>query len=157
MIGQVLEACVTARTVELLHRGERVASHLRCAHKGGFTTVPEHLSAAHRAHLQWTPERLIHGGNSIGVATGSLVTRLLESRKHPEHGYRACLGLLALAKRFTRPRLEAAWVVALELGTTNSGHVRDILLGGRDRLASSAAPAWTSPQHAHVRGPDYYQ
>jgi len=156
LVGQVLEARVTARTVELLHRGQRVASHLRCAHKGGFTTVAEHLSAAHRAHLEWTPERLIHWGSSIGVATGALVTRLLETRKHPEHGYRACLGLLALAKRFTRPRLEAACVVALELGTTNSRHVRDILVNGRDRV-QPVTPEWTSPAHAHVRGPDYYQ
>jgi transposase len=156
LVGHVLEARVTARTVEVLHRGQRVASHLRCAHKGGFTTVPEHLSAAHRAHMQWTPERLIHWGNSIGVATGALVTRLLETRKHPEHGYRACLGLLALAKRFTRPRLEAACVVALELGTTNSTHVRDILVNGRDQV-QPITPEWTSPQHAHVRGPEYYQ
>jgi transposase len=156
LVGQVLEARVTARTVEVLHRGQRVASHLRCAHKGGFTTVPEHLSAAHRAHMEWTPERLIHWGNSIGVATGALVTRLLETRKHPEHGYRACLGLLALAKRFTRPRLEAACVVALELGTTNSTHVRDILVNGRDQV-QPITPEWTSPQHAHVRGPEYYQ
>ena len=156
LVGQVLEARVTARTVELLHRGQRVASHLRCAHKGGFTTVPEHLSAAHRAHMQWTPERLIHWGNSIGVATGSLVTRLLETRKHPEHGYRACLGLLALARRFTRPRLEAACAVALELGTTNSAHVRDILVNGRDQVQTTT-PEWTSPAHAHVRGPGYYQ
>ena len=156
LVGQVLEARVTAHTVELLHRGQRVASHLRCAHKGGFTTVPEHLSAAHRAHLEWTPERLIHWGNSIGIATGALVTRLLETRKHPEHGYRACLGLLALAKRFTRPRLEAACVVALELGTTNSTHVRDILVNGRDQV-QPITPEWTSPQHAHVRGPEYYQ
>jgi transposase len=156
LVGQVLEARVTARAVELLHRGQRVASHLRCAHKGGFTTVPEHLSAAHRAHMEWTPERLIHWGNSIGVATGALVTRLLETRKHPEHGYRACLGLLALAKRFTRPRLEAACAVALELGTTNSSHVRDILANGRDRV-QPITPQWTSPQHAHVRGPEYYQ
>ena len=110
LVGQVLEARVTARTVELLHRGQRVASHLRCAHQGGFTTVPEHLSAAHRAHLQWTPERLIHWGQSMGVATAAVVTRLLEARKHPEHGYRACLGLLGLAKRFTKERLEAACV-----------------------------------------------
>ena len=96
--------------------------------------MPEHLSAAHRAHMEWTPERLIHWGNSIGVATGALVTRLLGTRKHPEHGYRACLGLLALAKRFTRPRLEAACVVALEVGTTNSTHVRDILVNGRDQV-----------------------
>ncbi len=156
LVGQVLEARVTARTVELLHRGQRVASHLRCAHKGGFTTVPEHLTAAHRAHMQWTPERLIYWGNSIGVATGALVTRLLQTRKHPEHGYRACLGLLALAKRFTRVRLEAACVLALELGTTNSAHVRDILINGRDQV-SCATPQWTSPAHAHVRGPGYYQ
>ncbi|MBC7621585.1 MAG: transposase [Candidatus Saccharibacteria bacterium] len=120
LVGQVLEARVTARAVEVLHRGQRVASHLRCAHKGGFTTVPEHLSAAHRTHMQWTPERLIHWGNSIGAGTGSLVTRLLATRKHPEQAYRACLGLLALAKRFTRPRLEAACVVAL--ATTNEEH-----------------------------------
>jgi len=157
LVGQTLEARVTVRTVELLHRGQRVASHLRCAHKGGFTTVAEHLSAAHRAHLEWTPERLIHWGNNIGVATGALVTRLLETRKHPEHGYRACLGLLALAKRFSKPRLEAACVVALDLGTTNSTHVRDILINGRDQVQPSTTPQWTSPAHAHVRGPGYYQ
>ena len=157
LVGLALEARVTARTVEVLHRGQRVAAHLRCAHKGGFTTVPEHLSAAHRAHLEWTPERLIHWGASIGVATGSLVTRLLQTRRHPEHGYRACLGLLALAKRYSSPRLEAACVVALELGTTNSTHVRDILANGRDQVPPATTPEWTSPQHAHVRGPGYYQ
>lgn len=157
LVGQVLEARVTARTVELLHRGQRVASHRRCAHKGGFTTVPEHLSAAHRAHLEWTPERLIHWGSSIGVATAALVKRLLDTRKHPEHGYRACLGLLGLAKRFGKPRLEAACAVALELGTTNSTHVRDILINGRDQGAPSTTPEWTSPAHVHVRGPEYYQ
>ena len=157
LVGQALEVRATARTVEVLYRGQRVASHLRCSHKGGFTTVPEHLSAAHRAHMQWTPERLIHWGNSIGVATGSVVTRLLQTRRHPEHGYRACLGLLALAKRFGKERLEAACVIALELGTTNSAHVRDILANGRDRQAPSTTPEWTAPEHAHVRGPGYYQ
>ena len=157
LVGQVLEARVTARTVEVLHRGQRVASHLRSAHQGGFTTVQEHMSAAHRAHMQWTPERLIHWGESIGIATGLTVARLLAERRHPEHGYRACLGLLSLVKRYGKPRLEAACLVALELGTTKYSHVRDILANGRDQVAALAPAQWTSPQHDHVRGPGYYQ
>ncbi len=156
LVGQVLQARVTQRTVELLHKGQRVASHLRCAHKGGFTTVPEHLTAAHRSHLSWTPERLIHWGQSIGVATAALVERLLQARQHPEHAYRSCLGLLGLVKRFGKERLEAACTVALELGTSNASHVRDILRHGRDRVPPST-PVWTSPLHAHVRGAGYYQ
>ena len=119
--------------------------------------MPEHLSAAHRAHLEWTPQRLIHWGNAIGPMTGHIVRRLLKERRHPEHGYRACLGLLALAKKYGKPRLEDACVVAAGLGTTKYSHVRDILANGRDRQAAAEAPEWSSPEHAHVRGAAYYQ
>ena len=78
-------------------------------------------------------------------------------RTNPEHGYRACLGLLSLARRYGKPRLEAACVVALELGTARYSHVRVILANGRDQVAQPVTPEWTSPSHAHVRGPDYYQ
>ena len=157
LVGQQLQARVTARAVEMLHRGQRVAAHARSAHRGGYTTVVEHLPAAHRAHLEWTPERLIHWGQSIGAATGRTVERILNERRHPEHGYRACLGLLSLAKKYGKPRLEAACCVALELGTTQGKHIRDILINGRDRVATQSTPEWTSPAHAHVRGPGYYQ
>jgi transposase len=156
LVGATLEARVTQRVVEILHRGQRVASHMRCAHKGGFSTVPEHLSAAHRAHMQWSPERLVHWGQDIGVATGSLVARMLATRQHPEHGYRACLALLSLAKRYGKPRLEAACLIALELGTTRSADVRDILANGRDQVSPSTTPEWVSPPHANVRGPACY-
>ena len=116
-----------------------------------------HLPAAHRAHLEWTPERLVHWGTSIGVATGRTVQRLLEEKRHPEHGYRACLGLLSLARKYGKPRLEAACVVALELRSARYSHVRDILANGRDRVHATSTPEWTSPPHAHVRGPGYYQ
>ena len=157
LVGQVLEARVTQHGVELVHLGHRVAAHKRSAHKGGFTTIATHLSAAHRAHLEWTPERLIHWGQSIGVACGHTVTRLLEAHRHPEHGYRSCLGLLSLAKRYGKPRLEAACQVALQLGTSKYAHVRDILANNRDQVQPSATPEWTAPEHVHVRGPGYYQ
>jgi transposase len=156
LVGQSLDARITARAVELLARGHRVASHVRSHRRGEFSTVAEHMPAAHRAHLEWTPQRLIDWGRRIGLATGELVRRVLERYKHPEHGYRACLGLLALAKRYGPVRLEAACELALSLGACRYRHVRDILLNNRDRLDAASAE-WTSPEHANVRGPGYYQ
>ena len=157
LVGQVLEARITRTAVELLHRGQRVASHARNERQGGFSTTAAHLPAAHRAHMEWTPQRLINWGRSIGPATAVAVTRLLEENKHPEHGYRACLGLLSLAKRYGKDRLEAGSTLALQLGACQYRHVRDILANNRDRHAGVAQAEWTSPDHAHVRGPNYYQ
>ena len=157
LVSQQLEARVTAHAVEVLHRGQRVACHARNMQKGGYTTVAEHLSAAHRAHMEWTPERLIHWGETIGVATGRFVSKLLHMRRHPEHGYRACLGLFSLAKRYGKTRLEAACLLALEFGVTKYSHVRDILANHRDQVSQQDATQWTSPEHEHVRGPSYYQ
>ena len=142
--------------MELLARGARVASHVRSHRRGEFSTVTEHMPAAHRAHLEWTPQRLIDWGCRMGLATGELIRRLLERYKHPEHGYRACLGLLGLAKRFGSARLEAACQIALSLGVCQYRHVREILVNNRDRVDPSISE-WTSPSHANVRGPGYYQ
>ncbi len=157
LVGQVLEARITTTVVELLHRGQRVASHARNSRIGGFTTVAAHMPAAHRAHMEWTPQRLIHWGESIGPATAETVTRLMAENRHPEHGYRACLGLLSLAKRYGKRRLEAACTLALQIGACQYRHVSDILKNNRDQSAPAAKAEWVSPDHAHVRGPGYYQ
>ena len=47
------------------------------------------------------------------MACGELITRLLQTYKHPEHGYRSCLGLLNLSRRYGEARLEAACERAL--------------------------------------------
>jgi hypothetical protein len=107
--------------------------------------------------MEWTPTRLIHWGQSIGPATAEAVTRLMAENRHPEHGYRACLGLLSLAKRYGKVRLEAACMLALQIGACQYRHVRDILTNNRDQSAPVATGEWVSPDHAHVRGPGYYQ
>jgi transposase len=157
LVGQVLEARVTTAVVEILHRGQRVASHARNSRQGGFTTTAAHMPAAHRAHMEWTPQRLIHWGQGIGPATAEAVTRLMAENRHPEHGYRACLGLLSLAKRYSKPRLEAACTLALQIGACRYRHVRDILTNNRDQSVPITTGDWISPEHAHVRGPGYYQ
>lgn len=158
LVGQELEARITMRAVEVLLRGSRVASHVRSSKKWEYTTLPEHMPASHRAHLEWTPQRLIDWGSHIGVACGEVVTRLLRQYKHPEHGYRSCLGMLSLAKRYGKDRLEAACERALVLGVCRYRHVRDLLRNNRDRLQPGPAQSdWVSPPHDNLRGPGYYQ
>jgi len=156
LVGLELDARVTDALVELLHRGRRVACHARSARRGGFTTRDEHMPAAHRAHKQWTPERLMHWGGQIGPRTGEFVAVLLQRWRHPEHGYRSCLGLLNLAKRYGPQRLEAACAIALSLGAVQYRHVRDILASGRDRVQPAQNTEWVSPVHDNVRGAAYY-
>lgn len=156
LVGLELDARVTDALVELLHRGRRVACHARSNRRGGFTTRDEHMPAAHRAHKQWTPERLVHWGGQIGPRTGEFVAAILQRWRHPEHGYRSCLGLLNLAKRYGPQRLEAACAIALGLGAVQYRHVRDILASGRDRVQPAQHTEWVSPAHDNVRGAAYY-
>lgn len=157
LVGQVLEARITSTTIELLYRGQRVASHARNSRAGESTTVAEHMPAAHRAHMEWTPQRLIDWGSTIGLATAEFITRLMQEQRHPEHGYRACLGLLALAKEYSGPRLEKSCALALQLGACQYRHVRSILANKRDQTTPATSADWVSPDHAHIRGPGYYQ
>jgi transposase len=152
-----VEARMTRSSVEILHRGKRVASHSRSYQHNGYTTLAEHMPAAHRAHLQWTPGRLLNWGASIGVGTAALVKHLLTTKPHPEQGYRACLGLLNLARKYGHERLEAACVRALAIGSPTRRSVLSILQAGLDRQATPAGePECNLPAHANVRGPDYY-
>lgn len=157
LVQAAVEIRVTTHTVEVLHRGKRVAAHLRSAKRGGYSTVPEHLPAAHRAHLEWSPGRLVRWGETVGGGCAAVVVRILETRPHPEQGYRACLGLLRLAKQHGPARLEAACVRAIALGAPSYRSVKAILQNKLESAPLATTTDWTAPDHDHVRGPRYYQ
>jgi transposase len=159
LIHERVDARVSATTVELFHRGQRVAAHLRDDTPGRHTTNPAHMPKAHQHHLEWTPSRLIHWAETIGPQTAVLVRAILADRPHPEQGYRSCLGLLRLSRRDGAARLEAACARALTVGVRSYRHVDSILKHGLDRLppAAPAEQLLLAPVHEHVRGRDYYQ
>ena len=82
---------------------------------------------AHRKHLEWTPGRLLNWALSIGPATRDVVQWQFDHRPHPEQGYRACLGLLNLAKHCGKERLEAACRRALAIGSPTRKSIKSIL------------------------------
>lgn len=157
-VGQSVELRITATTVEVLLRRQRIAAHARSAKAGEFTTVAEHMPASHRAHAQWTPAKLIAWGARIGAATAGVVRWQMEHRKHPEQGYRACLGLMRLAREYGQGRLEAACARAQSIRAPYYRSVKSILASGLDRHGSSPLDGAAAPMPAHdnVRGPGYY-
>jgi hypothetical protein len=116
------------------------------------------MPKSHREHAQWTPTRLINWGASIGMNTCAVVEHLLKTKAHPEQGYRACLGLLALARQYGNGRLEAASALAVKLQSPNRKSVLSILKTGRDQhpAAPTAELELELPAHSNVRGPKYY-
>jgi len=157
LAGQKLEARFTATTVEILHGGKRVASHIRSSAAYRHTTIAEHMPKSHQAHLEWSPSRLIHWAEGIGVATAEVVRTILERKPHPEMGYRACLGVLRLEKMYSKARLEAASQRAVQLQTFSYQSLKSILKNSLDRqLLLEPEAAHPGPRHENLRGPHYY-
>ena len=156
LVGQELWARFSAATVEVFHRGQRIASHVRSYQRGAHSTIAEHMPRSHRAHAEWTPVRLIQWGASIGQHTRTVVEHLLKSKPHPEQGYRACLGLLALARQYGQARLEAASALAVKLQSPTRKSVLSILKTGRDQHPTATPEALELPEHTNVRGSKYY-
>ena len=157
-VHEKLWARVTTSTIEVFRKGRRVACHARSYCKGKHTTVAEHMPEAHRQHAKWTPSRIISWAAQNGPATGELVRTLIETKRHPQQGYRPSLGVIRLGKRFTPERLEAACQRALIIGSVSFQSVKSILETGRDRLElpGEQAEVVTPSEHENVRGPDYY-
>jgi transposase len=159
LIHEQVDGRLTATTVEIFHRGQRVAVHLRHHLRGRHTTDPAHMPKAHQRHLEWTPSRLTTWAGTIGPQTAALVQAILADRPHPEQGYRSCLGLLRLGKRYGEGRLEAACTRAVAVGARSYRHVDSMLKHGLDRLAvpEASTQLTLTPAHDHLRGPAYYQ
>jgi transposase len=116
------------------------------------------MPESHRRHLEWTPGRIVAWASGTGPATGGLVATILESRPHPEQGYRSCLGILRLGRRYGPERLEAAATRALAIRALSYRSVESILKRGLDRQPlPDTAPAGPTRRHPNVRGATYYE
>jgi transposase len=160
LVGERMEARRTASTVEIFFKGRRVASHPRSYVKSGASTLPEHRPENHRAHQEWSPERIISWAKKSGTHTAQVAEHILASRQYPEQGYRSCLGLMRLGKSYGDDRLEAASRRSLVIGSPSYKTIKSILEKGLDKQplppVKTELPTMTLPDHENIRGPEYY-
>ena len=127
---KLVDAFATRSDVQFFHRGERVASHVRDLGHNQWITLDAHMTPAHSAVANRTPDWVRGQAAKVGVATAAYVERLLTGRDHVEQGVRSCLGILRLATRYPGERLEAACVRAIAAGASSSGFVEHLRKSG---------------------------
>ncbi len=143
-------------SLEVFHRGQRVAVHQRRYMGPKHGTTPEHMPSSHRRYAEWTPDRFRRWAGKIGPNTEGLIAAVLASRPHPEQGFRTCLGILRSYRGLDAARVEAVSARAVEVGVLNCKGVAALLARKTDNAAtkdSSPAPLF---EHANLRGPGYY-
>lgn len=154
--GEWVEIRFTTNTIEIYHRSERVASHARSHEPYKATTIAAHRPKSHQEHLAWPPSRLISWAQTVGPFTAQLFTAILESKPHPEMGYRSCLGILRLGKHYTNARLEAAAQRAMATGACSYQSVKSILKRGLDRQPFETSASAPPLEHENLRGAAYF-
>lgn len=164
--GRRVDIRATTTAIEVFHKSERVASHVRLyGPKREVTIAPEHRPRSHEDYGAWPPERFIRWATSIGPNVGALFQMMLTGERHPELRYRSCLGILRLAKKYGNDRADAACRRAVAISSASYRSVATILKHNLDRAAlpgevtaPGAMEAASTPgvTHENVRGADYF-
>jgi transposase len=115
------------------------------------------MPSAHRQHAEWTPSRILSWASRLGPSTRALCGAILADRPHPEQGFRSCLGILRLAKKYGDARVENACARCFAAHARSYRSVESVLKHGLDTQATlQSETAEPVIEHDNVRGPDYF-
>jgi transposase len=156
LVHEHVEVRATATTIELLAKGVRVAAHGRDDTPNKYTTIAAHMPKAHRDYAEWNPPRLIAWAKQVGPACAALVEGIMSRRKHQQHGFRSCMGVMALRKHYEDARIEAACARAMKVNAFSYKSVKAILKNGLDAQQLEEPNNFALPLHENIRGAKYY-
>ncbi|WP_292295107.1 IS21 family transposase [Marivita sp.] len=156
LLKKELWARITDRTIEVFHVGQRVASHVRTSSNGKHSTLRVHMPAHHQFRDDWTPERIKARAARVGPNVATFVEVVMRDRKHPEQGYRTCLGVIRLGDKFGRDRLDAACRRALEINARSYSSLLSILKNGLESRPRTRATDEPAISHPNIRGAEYF-
>lgn len=156
LVKKELWVRLTSRTVEVFHKGERVASHRHTSGNRKHSTLREHMPPNHRFREGWTPRNIYTKAARIGRNVATFTEVVMRQRKHPEQGFRTCLGVIRLADKFGSDRLDAACERAMEINALSYSSVQSILRNGLDRQNRQRPPEGPVITHPNIRGAEYF-
>lgn len=159
LLRQEVDGRITANTVELFHRGKRVAAHPRLYVTGAghhHVTLAEHMPKGHQRLARWSAAYFRSSGAEIGPNTEGLIVAVMANRKYPEQGFRSCQGILDRLRGMARERAEGACARALKIGALSAKSLGSILDNNLDQKARQQNDAALPLLHPNIRGGGYY-
>jgi len=161
LIGKKVEVWFSAKTVSITYEGKEVALHPKLLHKGQYSTKREHMASAHKKYLEWSPGKIMNWGLTIGNETAKLFKNIMDSRPHPEMGFRSCLGIISTYKKYqatgyTEEHLEIISTMAISKHRYKVGQVKELLKSYKPTDADDSASLIALTDHDNIRGADYF-
>ncbi len=153
--GHRLLVVYDSTLVEIFHNNRRIAFHKRDPKPNGYTTRKEHMPSHHQAMSDWNPQRLINWASNLGDYVETVISHILKHRQHPEQAYKVCLGILNLAKKFDKERLNKACRRAIEFQHYSCKGIKNILENKTEEQQLDCFEPL--PEHHNIRGNHYYQ
>lgn len=157
LLGKKVELWYSHSAVEVFFRGKRVALHPRLYRRGDASTLQEHMPLNHQYQKEkWNPGRILNWASSIGPNTTRLVKAIMEERNHPVWGYKSCLAILNLSKRYDKEALESAAAKVMEMGSRSVRSIESMLrLKFHENANDKSANAFLN-RHENIHGAKYY-
>lgn len=157
--GKNVDVVYTDSGIEIYYRNIRIAFHKRDRRMNGYTTISEHMPLQHKWVSEWSVERITNWAGKIGDHVKALITRVLETKEHPEQGYKVSLGILSLAKKYSDVRLDKACRQALTYHNYSLKSLKNTLaykLEDQQDLFPEMEPTAAISAHENIRGSQYY-
>ena len=155
--GKKVDVMYTESTVDISYNHVRLTFHKRDRQLNGYTTLKEHMPSHHKWVTGWSAERLIKWADSLGDSVKMLVEIILNSREHPEQGFKVCLGILNMSKEYGGLRLNKACKRSIYFHNYSYKGVKNILKNGlEDMELDEELPYQSLPEHENIRGNKYY-
>jgi len=155
--GKRVRVIYDDRTVAIYYDNIRIVQHKRICIPNDYTTLPAHMPPEHRNYSEWSPERFIKWGQSIGDDVAEMIQVILKSRKHPEQAFKTCMGILNLVKEHGPDRLNKACGRALGFGFHSYRRIKNILDRGLEEETLEGSMELPVSSHENIRGSQYYQ
>jgi transposase len=159
-IGKQVQVVYDTENVEVYIDSVRIACHKRNYHKNGYTTLPDHVPAAHRFYAcmkGWNSEYFTEKALKVGENTQVAIKKILEQKIFVEQTYNSCLGVLRLGEKYGNERLEAACKRAITGYKVTYIIIKNILERNLDKASAQTDLFLNIPDHENIRGPEFYQ